>query len=79
MKYINHHSNHARRLSFIVLLFVLPLYAQDYTVGVPVCDTISTLNVYSHNAFCDDRFDDTLRIMLDPTLVPYSITPEKLS
>ncbi|MGH7600822.1 MAG: T9SS type A sorting domain-containing protein [bacterium] len=71
MKCINHHSNHARRLSSILLLFALPLYAQEYTIGVPVCDTISTMNAYSHNSFCDDRFDDTLKIMLHSNLIPY--------
>jgi len=63
--------NLSRRLNLIIFLFISPIRAQDYTVGVPVCDTISTLNIYSHNAFCDDRFDDTLRIMLHSTLVPY--------
>ena len=71
MKTLGKRSTLLRRPGLIILLFISPIRAQDYTVGVPVCDTISTLSVYSHNAFCDDRFDDTLRIMLHSTLGPY--------
>lgn len=71
MKHISNISSLARRAGLILVFFSSPLYAQDYTVGVPVCDTISAFNVYSHNAFCDDRFDDTLKIMLQSNLIPY--------
>lgn len=71
MKHISNIPSFARRAVLIFVFFTLSLYAQEYTVGVPVCDTISTLNVYAHNDFCDDRFDDTLKIMLQSNLIPY--------
>jgi len=70
MKRLSNYSNITCRTTLILLLIAAPIYAQEYTVGVPVCDTISTFNVYSHNAFCADQID-TLKIMLHSNLIPY--------
>lgn len=45
-------------------------HAQPYQVGVPVCDTISTITRYDENA-CHPGIPNYLRVSHDPRLVPY--------
>jgi Secretion system C-terminal sorting domain len=51
---------------FIIRHFAL---AQTYKVGIPVCDTVSTVTSYAHDGSCGPF--DNLTFRLDSTLISY--------
>jgi len=53
----------------LILFLAFPTFAQRYTVGVPVCDTISTVSSYANDGLCLPV--DVLTVQLDPRLIPY--------
>jgi len=68
MKFFNNFSKTALRTSCLILLSGFSAHAQDYTVGVPVCDTISTVTSYANDGPCPPV--DTLKVRFAPQLIP---------
>jgi len=54
----------------LILFLAFPTFAQKYTVNVPVCDTIGTINSYTHCGSPPNILDD-LKFRLSTTLIPY--------
>lgn len=57
-------------VSGLILFLAFPTFAQRYTVGVPVSDTIGTITSYIHCGSPPNLLDD-LKFRLNPTLIPY--------
>lgn len=59
-----------RGVFIVAALFDALAHAQPYQVGVPVCDTISTITRYDESS-CHPGIPNYLRVSHDPRLVPY--------